>query len=299
MNTVYFNADIPDDLRRRRLFDGQLFVYSASKSTYALGKFARELTEEAFAPHDPRDAQHYLPVEKYIAILTELKPKFINHPEAKRLVQDILIDFGCNPEKTHFDVPRLRTACSGDYLSSGIAYAFKPHRDTWYSPPMCQLNWWLPIYPIESENAMALHTNYWNKPLRNSSNEFNYQEWIEGGRREAASHVGKDTRRQSEALEKVEVDPQLRIVTEPDGLLIFSAAHLHSTVPNTSGRTRLSIDFRTVHTDDLAARRGAPNIDSNCTGTTIGDYLRGSDLSHVPAEIAALYGGAQIATVAN
>ena len=53
MNTIYFNADIPDDLRRRRLFDGQLFVYSASKSTYALGKFARELTEEAFAPYDP------------------------------------------------------------------------------------------------------------------------------------------------------------------------------------------------------------------------------------------------------
>jgi hypothetical protein len=299
MNTVYFNADIPDDLRRRRLFEGQFFVYSASKSTYALGKFARELTEEAFAPNDPRDAQHYLPLEKYIAILTELKPKFINHPEAKRLVQEILLEFGCNPEKTHFDVPRLRTACSGNYLNSGIAYAFKPHRDTWYSPPMCQLNWWLPIYPIESENAMAFHPKYWNTPLRNSSDEFNYQDWVEGGRRQAASQVGKDTRRQSEALEQVEVDPQLRIVTEPDGLLIFSAAHLHSTVPNTSGRTRLSIDFRTVHTDDLAARRGAPNIDSNCTGTTIGDYLRGTDLSHVPAEIAAMYGDAQVATAAN
>jgi hypothetical protein len=299
MNTVYCNADIPDDLRRRRLFDGQLFVYSASKSTYALGKFARELTEDAFAPHDPRDAQHYLPVEKYVAILTELKPKFINHPEAKRLVHDIIAEFGCNPEKTYFDVPRLRTACSGNYLNSGIAYAFKPHRDTWYSPPMCQLNWWLPIYQIESENAMAFHTKYWNTPLRNSSNEFNYQEWVEGGRREAASHVGKDTRRQSEALEQVDVDPQLRIVSEPDGLLIFSAAHLHSTVPNTSGRTRLSIDFRTVHTDDLAVRRGAPNLDSRCTGTTIGDYLRGTDLSHVPAEIAALYGDAQVLTAAN
>jgi hypothetical protein len=60
-------------------------------------------------------------------------------------------------------------------------------------------------------------------------------------------------------------------------------------VPNTSGRTRLSIDFRTVHADDLAARRGAPNLDSHCTGTTIGDYLRVTDLSHVPPEIAALY----------
>jgi hypothetical protein len=122
---------------------------------------------------------------------------------------------------------------------------------------------------------------------------------VEGGRREAANHVGKDNRRQSEALEPVEIDPQLRIIPEPDGLLIFSAAHMHSTVPNTSGRTRLSIDFRTVNTDDLAARRGAPNIDSKCTGTTIGDYLRGTDLTHVPAEIAALCGDAAVAGAAS
>jgi hypothetical protein len=289
MNTIYCNSDIPDDLRRRRLYNGQLFVYSARESSAALCRFACALAEEAFAPHDPRDAQHYLPVEKFVAILADLKPKFINHPRSKQLVQDVIIDLGCDPEKTFFDVPRLRTATSGNYLNSGIAYAFKPHRDTWYSPPMCQLNWWLPIYPIESENAMAFHIKYWDSPLRNSSHEFNYQVWTETGRREASSHVGQDTRRQSEALDPVELDPQLRVVTEPDGLLIFSAAHLHSTVPNTSGRTRLSIDFRTVHADDLAIRRGAPNLDSRCTGTTIGDYLRVADLAHVPAEIAAVY----------
>ena len=289
MNTVFLNADLPDDLRRGRLYNGQLYVYAARQSTAALCQFARTLTEEAFAPLDPRDAQHHLPVEKYVAILTELKPRFIHHPESKRLVQNVLTDLGCDPEKTYFDVPRLRTATSGDYLNSGIAYAFKPHRDTWYSPPMCQLNWWLPLYPIESENAMAFHLKYWDTPLRNSSNEFNYQVWTETGRREASTHVGKDTRKQSEALEPVQLDPQLRVVTEPDGLLIFSAAQMHSTVPNTSGRTRLSIDFRTVHADDLAARRGAPNLDSRCTGTTIGDYLRVTDLSHVPADIASLY----------
>jgi len=300
MNTLYCNADVPDDIRRRRLYDGQLFVYSANASTAALCQFAREMTEEAFAPFDPRDAQHHLPLEKFVAILTELKPRFINHPNSKRLVQEILIEAGCDPDKTYFDVPRLRTATSENYLSSGIAYAFKPHRDTWYSPPMCQLNWWLPIYPIESGNAMAFHIKYWNTPLRNSSDEFNYQDWVQTGRADAASHVGKDTRKQSEALEPVEIDPRLRLITEPDGLLIFSAAHMHSTVPNNTGRTRLSIDFRTVHADDLAASRGAPTIDSRCTGTTIGAYLRVSDLAHVPEEIAELYGDATpVAMAAN
>jgi len=67
--------------------------------------------------------------------------------------------------------------------------------------------------------------------------------------------------------------------------LLFSAAQMHSSVPNKSGRTRFSIDFRTVNIDDVIAHRGAPNVDSQCTGTTMGDYLRGTDLAHVPEEL--------------
>jgi hypothetical protein len=59
---------------------------------------------------------------------------------------------------------------------------------------------------------------------------------------------------------------------------LFSGAQLHETVPNNSGVARYSIDFRAVHLDDVTARRGAANIDSRCTGTTMRDYLRASDL---------------------
>ena len=62
---------------------------------------------------------------------------------------------------------------------------------------------------------------------------------------------------------------------------------MHSTVDNTSGRTRFSIDFRTVHRDDVLARRGANNIDSECTGTTLRDYLRGTDFARLPEEVVA------------
>ena len=61
------------------------------------------------------------------------------------------------------------------------------------------------------------------------------------------------------------------------------------TVPNTSNVTRYSIDFRTVHLDDVLKRKGAPNVDSACTGTTMGDYLRGTDLSHLPEDAISLY----------
>jgi hypothetical protein len=66
---------------------------------------------------------------------------------------------------------------------------------------------------------------------------------------------------------------------------------MHSSVPNDSGRTRFSIDFRTVHLGDVEARRGAPNIDSECTGTTMRDYLRAADLAHIPEEVCLSYEG--------
>ena len=69
----------------------------------------------------------------------------------------------------------------------------------------------------------------------------------------------------------------------------FSAASLHSTVPNTSDVVRYSIDFRTVHLADVLDRIGAANVDSECTGTTMDDYLRATDLSHLPEEAIAMY----------
>jgi hypothetical protein len=81
----------------------------------------------------------------------------------------------------------------------------------------------------------------------------------------------------------------MRIICPVGGIIIFSAAQMHSSVPNTSGRTRFSIDFRTVHLDDVVAKRGAPNIDASCTGTTLRDFLRGSDFARIPDDIVSLY----------
>jgi len=289
MNSVFLDAAVPDAVRRERLYTGQLFLYSATPSSSALCEFARSMIQEAFAPRDPEKAQFDMPVEEYAALLADLKPKFIHHPACKEYIKAILQDLGCDLSRTYYDVPRMRTATSDEYLTAGIAYAFHPHRDTWYSAPLCQLNWWLPIYEIVPENAMAFHPRYWNQPVRNGSREYNYSEWNREGRQHAAQQIKTDTRRQPRPEEPLELDPQIRLIPPVGGLIIFSAAQMHSTVPNTSGRTRFSIDFRTVHLDDVAARRGAANVDSACTGTTMRDYLRGTDLYHIPEELCLLY----------
>jgi len=289
MTPIYLDATMSDDERRERLYAGELFMYSPTRESLALVEFARSMLEQAFAPQEPETAQFSMPVAAYAKLLGELKPRFIHHPECKRLLPELLARHGCDPQKTYFDVPRMRSSTSDEYLTTGIAYAFHPHRDTWYSAPLSQINWWMPIYSLAPDNCMAFHPRYWSRGLANSSHIYNYQEWNRQSRFNAAQQIGSDSRPQPKALEPVELEPDIRLLPPPGGLILFSAAQLHSSVPNTSGRTRFSIDFRVVNLDDVLALDGAPNVDSHCTGSTMGDYLRCSDLSHLPSEATAPY----------
>ena len=286
---IYVDSKMSDDDRRRNIYEGSIFVHAPSPSAFKLCQLAQRLIGEAFPSQDPLKVHESVSPEKCAEILGVLKPQFIHHPKAKEYLRGMLVELGCDLEKTYFDVPRMRTAFPGDYLKSGIAYAFHPHRDTWYSAPFCQINWWMPVYEINSANCMAIHPYYWDHPVRNGSSEYNYYKWNLESRQSAAQHVKTDTRVQPRPEEPMEIESQIRLVCDVGGAYQFSAAQMHSTVPNTSGVTRYSIDFRTVHLDDVWNRSGAPNIDSACTGTTMGDYLRGSDLSHLPAEAIAPY----------
>ena len=65
-----------------------------------------------------------------------------------------------------------------------------------------------------------------------------------------------------EPTETVNTASELRPVIEPGDLLCFSGAHLHASVPNSTGVARFSVEVRTVDARDAAEDgRGAPNVD--------------------------------------
>ena len=294
MTNVLSNPAFDDATRREHLYGGDVMVYGASPATLALVEFTRELVEEAFGDRDPELAQYEMAVEDFAALLAELKPRFIHHPRCKELLPRILSERGCDLERTYFDVPRLRTSTSDDFLTTGIAFAFHPHRDTWYSAPLCQTNWWMPVYPVSADNVMAFHPQYMHRGIRNGSRRYDYAEWNRTSRQDAAKHIGKDTRDQPTPEEPVELDPQVRVVPEVGGMMVFSGNQLHSSVPNSSGRTRFSIDFRVVDIDDVANDHGSVNVDSECSGTSLRDFKRASDLAAMPEELAARYDGVNV-----
>ena len=281
--SVHYDPHMSDAERRERLYSGDIFILSPTPSSCALVERGRELLEQAFAPHHPDSAHHHISPEETAAILARLKPEFVHHPACKLLIPELMREHGVNLEKLYFDVPRMRSAYPGDFLTSGIAYAFHPHRDTWYSAPPCQLNWWMPIYPLKPNNGMGFYPRYFDQPVANNSEIYNYYEWNEKSRASAAQHIKTDTRPQPRPQQELE-QTTVRFLPPPGGIILFSGAHLHETVPNLEGVARYSIDFRTVDYDDVVARRGAANVDSRCTGTTMRDYLHATDLSHLPEE---------------
>ena len=291
MTTVYFDPPFDDETRRNHLYEGDLIVLSPTKSYACLLSASLKVSSRRLLRRSiPRPLSIDLPVEKYAEILGKLKPTFIHHPETKNYMRNVLKGWGCDLEKTYYEVPKLRSSTSDGYLTTGIAYAWHPHRDTWTAALPSQINWWIPVYELHADNAMTFFPQYWDRPVKNSSSGYNYFLWNQQHR---GGHVTKylkeDPRPIPRPQEEIQTSPEIRLICPVGGVILFSAAHLHASVPNTSGRTRFSFDFRTVQLDDIGAKRGAPNIDSECKGHMLRDYIRPTDLTHVPDEYMALY----------
>lgn len=286
---VHIDPSGGDQWLRAAIYAGDIVVVSPRSSTARLGASARQMLEAAFDPLHPVDAQHHLTVEDFVDVFAPVKPTFIHDPSTLPHIASVFRDLGMDVGQWYLDVPRLRGATSDGYLTSGVGFAFPPHRDTWYGAPPQQINWWMPLYPFDEASGLAIHPRYFGVPVENDSEGFDYYEWNAVGRRAAASMIARDTRHQPSASGKLDLGAAIRLVVPVGALIAFSGDQLHATVANTSGRTRFSIDFRTVDIGDVRAGVGAPMVDARCRGTSLRDFRRASDLATMPDDVVARY----------
>jgi hypothetical protein len=275
---IHVNQPVGDRLQRAQMYGGAINITTPSATSVEFVMFAREVMGEAFGGLDPESAQFDLPVKEYTAILEVLEARFLRHPESRRFVQQLLAERDCDPASTYFDVPRLRAITSDDYLGTGIAYAWRPYRDTWYSAPVAQLNHWMAVHDITEDNAMAFHTAYFNSAVKNDSQLYDHRRYVSAQSHPLPGVTGA-----------VDLLSSTVLVPPAGGILEFSGHHLHSNVPNTSGRTRFSIDFHTVDVADIRVGLGARNVDGRSTGSSIRDFMSAADLSPVPDDVVALF----------
>ena len=279
---LYVNQKLPSAVRRQRIYDGDIFLMTKLKSGHQMGNFAETCIYEVFGSESPQTAHKRHPVEEFIEKGSQLKSHFTNHKRCKELIRDFISELDEDPQNYFFDVPRLRVITPYDYLHAGVSYQYKPHRDTWYGAPSCQIQTWMPIFPTEPEATMPLYPSYFNREIKNSSNDFDLKRWIEVERPEAVHQTTTDNRKHP--LSQEEIDPAAEVLVAGDrgDILIFSGRHLHSSKPNRGDTIRFSIDFRIYSEYDLYNGKGPDRLDDQSTSKAYGlkDMLRASDFSH-------------------
>jgi hypothetical protein len=287
MVTVYVDRALDEPTRRAGIYAGDIHMCTRVPQSRAIVDWARTLIGEAFGDLDPQRAQFDLPLDDFVARVGPLKSRFTNDDRTKELVRDLVISMGHDPERTYFDLPRMRVVPSDEYLTSGVSYAYKAHRDTWYAHPRQLVNYWVPIFDCVGANVMSMWVGYWDRAVRNSSSGFDYDRWVSEQRFKAATNIGVESRPHPLPLEPIDPSLEVRIAGNAADIMLFSTCHLHSTAPNVSGVTRFSYDLRTLDFDDLVQGGGPRNPDGEATGTTVGDFLRVSDFEplRLPARI--------------
>lgn len=260
---------------RSRLFQGDIVILTRLSAVQALVDHAREQLAALFAPHDPEQAhEHYDPAE-LARLLGRWKPQFIHSEHAGKLVRAIVTQAGFPADRSYYDVPKPRTSFPQGHLNTGVAFAFPWHRDVWYSAPAQQINWWLPVFAVRPDNAVQFDPASFAREVPNDSHLFDYYHH-NAGRARTAEQISREVQARPRALD-YELDNPLIILPPVGAVMLFSGAHLHATVPNSSGRARYSVDFRTVDSDDLRSGFGAPLTDVRCTGTAIRDFRSVAD----------------------
>ena len=124
---------------------------------------------------------------------------------------------------------------------------------------------------------MSFDLASFDQTVPNTSETFDYYQ-NNTSRRTTATGVTREVQARPGAVDHTPAQ-ELVILPAPGEVLLFSGAQLHKSIPNTSGRARFSVDFRTVYMPDLTAGRGAPLVDVHCTGTAIRDFVNVADES--------------------
>jgi Phytanoyl-CoA dioxygenase (PhyH) len=257
MITVHTISGALDDERRRELiYGGDLIVYTGVPAMGELAARTDALLREALGVPDPPLVHQHLDTTRLAELLAPLRQRYRQDEEVAALTRAALEQVGVPLEPTFWDGLFLRSLPDGAQAGEGRGIApTRWHRDTWSSNVYAQSNWWAPIYPVAAGRTITFHPTHWLAPTANTSGSWDLEEI------KAKRSRGEPVELVAGLSEPVDERAELRVVMEPGDLLCFSGAHLHASVPNRTGLTRFSVEVRTVDARDVAAGRGAPNVD--------------------------------------
>ena len=234
------------------LFEGALVVFDGPRPVTRLVDRVRAILTRVFETEEPSVRECHLSAPSFRRLVMRARKVVAGDATVARHWCDTLRVIGYRPDATWLDRIRLRAVPSRGDIDHPRLQTLPPHRDTWGSGIMAQINWWLPLYPLAEGRTMLLWPDAFRHPVANNSDEWSFEAFKNGGREDYPLLPVACTR---------PAQPGVPVLIEPGQLLGFSAAHLHAGASDASGRTRFGVDSRSVWEPDLSSGRGAPNVD--------------------------------------
>lgn len=106
----------------------------------------------------------------------------------------------------------------------------------------------------------------------NTSESFDVADWGASGGFQAYAAPRATAQVHPFPCEPPDRTGEWRIAAPAGSIVAFSAAHLHGTVPQETGRIRYTVEIRLVDRRDVRDGRGAPDADNASRGATLGDF---------------------------
>jgi hypothetical protein len=245
-----------------RVFEGALVVLRGLPATTRLVEAARAVAV-AHLGAEPWTVHERLGVDDLAETARGAQVAFTRDPALRQAFADLLAEAGLDRGRTFWDRLHLRVlppvAHGADARTVDAPHrpitSTRWHRDTWGSGVRAQVNWWLPLWPLSADRTLQLLPGAWDREVPNTSAAWDVTALGDPRARARMPLI-------PEVTAAVDEDDAVRPVPAVGEVLVFSGAHLHGTVPNTTAVTRLSVESRTVGLDDVLAGRGAPARDS-------------------------------------
>lgn len=261
---------------RRLLYAGAIFHLPGDAAT---ARLVREVwaAVEAELGENPREAQFRLSDGDFFDRVGRLRKAIYTERPFHALVAGVLRGRGFDPARVACDPARLRVISHKGYENPAAAPIYYAHRDTWYAHSQAEITWWAPLHDVTPAETFAFYPDWFARPVPNNSEAFDHDAWTKNG---AALRIGwqNPTHGQTHTYpgQVGAFDPgrEVGFAAAAGDLVLFAGAHFHQTRKNATGRTRFSLDFRTVDLADHTAGVGAPNADNRSTGCSVGDYPR-------------------------
>ncbi len=257
MNRMFKNTLPPKDSDiRQSIYAGDIYILPPTDIRLRLcavihRMLVQVLSDDVQTVHTRQDDR------KTLENLSTVKGELETNTDYRLATKSILNELGMTVKDYALDVPRLRANIPMGHKNEEAEIAYATHRDTWYSNPKSQINFWMPIFDTTDKQSFAFYPDYFDKPVENNSAEFDYDSWIAHGH--PTTH---------ETLSN-----PISFAAPAGSLVMFSAAHLHQGLAHDENTIRYSIDFRTVHRGDFEKDIGAPDPDNDSAPHAFQDYL--------------------------